>query len=42
VWCAWDRGELFTGFWMGDLKVRDTWEVLDVGGRLTLRWTLGR
>jgi hypothetical protein len=35
-------GEVFTGFWLGDLKARDHWEDLGVGGRITLRWTLGR
>jgi hypothetical protein len=35
-------GELFTGFWLGCLKERDHWEDLGVGGRITLRWTLGR
>jgi hypothetical protein len=30
------------GFWLGDRKVRDHCEDLDVGGRITLRWTLGR
>jgi hypothetical protein len=42
MWHAWGRGEVFTGFWLGDLKVRDHWEDLGVGGRITLRWTLGR
>jgi hypothetical protein len=27
---------------VGRPKVRDHWEELDVGGRITLRWTLGR
>jgi hypothetical protein len=36
------RGEVFTGFWLGGPKVRDHWEDLGVGGRITLRWTLGR
>jgi hypothetical protein len=36
------RGEVFTGFWLGGPKVRDHWEDLGVGGRMTLRWTLGR
>jgi len=31
------RGEVFTGFW-----ARDNWKDLGVGGRITLRWTLGR
>jgi hypothetical protein len=36
------RGEVFTGFWLGSSKVREQWEDLGVGGRITLRWTLGR
>jgi hypothetical protein len=36
------RGKVFTGFWMGGPKVRDRWEDLGVGDRITLRWTLGR
>jgi hypothetical protein len=35
-------GEVFTGFWLGGPKVRDHWKDLGVGGRITLRWTLGR
>jgi hypothetical protein len=36
-------GEVFfTGLWLGGPKVRDHWEDLGVGGRITLRWTLGR
>jgi hypothetical protein len=41
MWHAWGRGEVFTGFWLGG-PVRDHWEVLGVGGRITLRLTLGR
>jgi hypothetical protein len=29
-------------FWLGGPKVRDRWEDLGVGGRMTLNWTLGR
>jgi hypothetical protein len=36
------RGEVFTVFWLGGPKARDHWEELGVGGRITLRWTLGR
>jgi hypothetical protein len=36
------RGEVLTGFLLGGPKARDHWEDLDVGGRITLRWTLGR
>jgi hypothetical protein len=35
------RGEVFTGFCLGGPKVRDHWEDLGVGGRITLSWTLG-
>jgi hypothetical protein len=42
MWHAWGRGEVFTGFWLGGPKVRDHWKDLGVGGRITLRWTLGR
>jgi hypothetical protein len=39
---AWLRGEVFTGFWLGGPKARGHWEDLGIGGRITLRWTLGR
>jgi hypothetical protein len=39
---AWGRGEVFTWFWFEGLKARDHWEDLGVGGRITLKWTLGR
>jgi hypothetical protein len=29
-------------FCLGGRKVRDHWEDLGVGGRITLKWTLGR
>jgi hypothetical protein len=35
-------GEVFTGFWLGSPKLRENWEDLGVGGRITLRWNLGR
>jgi hypothetical protein len=34
--------EVLTGFWLGIPKVRNHWEDLGVGRRITLRWTLGR
>jgi hypothetical protein len=40
MWHAWGRGEVFTGFWVGDPMVGGHWEDLDVGGRIILRWTL--
>jgi hypothetical protein len=36
------EGEVFTGFYLGNPKVRDHWEDLSVGGMITLSWTLGR
>jgi hypothetical protein len=36
------RGEVFTVFWLGGLKIRDQWEDLGVGGRIALSCTLGR
>jgi hypothetical protein len=36
------RGEVFTGIWLGGPKVRNKWEDLGVGGRITLSWTLGK
>jgi hypothetical protein len=36
------RGEVFTGFRLGDPKVRDHWEDLGIGREIKLRWTLGR
>jgi hypothetical protein len=42
MWHAWGRREVFTGFWLRDPKVRDLWEDLGVGERITLSWTLGR
>jgi hypothetical protein len=38
---AWGSEEVFTGFWLGGPKARDHWEEQGVGGRITLRWTLG-
>jgi hypothetical protein len=32
MWHVWRKGEVFTGFWLGGLKVRDHWEDLGIGG----------
>jgi hypothetical protein len=40
--CGTHGGGVFTGFCLGGPKVRDHWEDLGVGGRITLIWTLGR
>jgi hypothetical protein len=36
MWHAWGRGEVFTGFWLVGLKVREHWEDLDICRRITL------
>jgi hypothetical protein len=36
---TWGRGEVFTGFRLGGQKVRNHWEDIGIGGRITLRWT---
>jgi hypothetical protein len=33
---------MFTGFWFGGPKLRDYWEDLGVGRRITLSWALER
>jgi hypothetical protein len=38
---GWGRRAVFIGFWLGGPTVRDHWEDLGIGGRITLRWTLG-
>jgi hypothetical protein len=40
MWHACGRGDVFTGFWMGGPKVRDHWEGLGVGRRITLKMVL--
>ena len=35
-----ERGEVYTGFWWGNLRERDHWGDQDVDGRLILRWIL--
>ena len=38
MWGVWGRGEVCTGFWLGNLKERDHWGDADVDGRIILRW----
>jgi hypothetical protein len=42
MWHAWERGEVFTGFWLVGPKVRDHWEDLGVGEKIILSYSLGR
>jgi hypothetical protein len=32
------RGEMYTGFWWGNMKKRDHLEELGINGRILLRW----
>ena len=38
MWRLWGRGEVCTGFWLGNLRERDHWRDPDVDGRIILRW----
>ena len=35
---VWERGEVYTGFWWGNLRERDHFEDTDVDGRIVFRW----
>ena len=38
MWCVWERGEAYTGFWWGNLRERDHFGDPGVDGRIILRW----
>ena len=38
MWRVWGRGEVCTGFWLGNLRERDHWGDPGVDGRIILRW----
>jgi hypothetical protein len=38
MWHVWEREEVHTGFWWGDLVERDHLEDLDVDGRIILKY----
>ena len=40
MWHVWGRGEVCTGFWLGNLSERDHWGDPDVDGRIILRLDL--
>jgi hypothetical protein len=42
MWHAWERGKMFIGFRLGGPNAREHWKDLGLGGRITLKWTLGR
>jgi hypothetical protein len=38
MWRVWWRGEVCTGFWLGNLRERDQWGDPDPDGKVILRW----
>jgi hypothetical protein len=36
---VWGRGEVYTGFWWGNLRERDRWGDPGIDGRIILGWT---
>ena len=38
MWHEWGRGEVYTGFWWGNLGERDHLEDPGIDGRIILRW----
>jgi len=42
MWLVWGRGEVFTGFWWGNLRERDHWGDPDVDGRIILIRIFGK
>jgi len=41
MWRVWGRGEVYSGFWWGNLRETDHWGDPDVDGRIILRWIFG-
>jgi hypothetical protein len=38
MWHVWERGDLPTGFWRGNLKETNCLEDLGIGDRIILKW----
>jgi len=39
---VWGKGEVHTGFWWGNLRVRDHLEAPGVGGNIILKWIFSK
>jgi hypothetical protein len=39
---VWGRGEVYTGFWWGNLRERDHWGDKGLDGRIILKWVIRR
>ena len=37
MWRVWERGEVHTGFWRGNLRGKDHFEDIDVDGMIILK-----
>jgi hypothetical protein len=42
MWHAWERGEMYTGFWWESPNEKENLEDKGVDGRMGSKWTLGR
>ena len=40
MWHVWERGEVHTGFWWGELRERDHLEDVGIDGKTMLQWVL--
>jgi hypothetical protein len=38
MWHVCETGEVYTGFWWGDLRERDHLEALGIDGSIILKW----
>jgi len=42
MWHLWERGEVCTGFWWGNLRERDHLGDPGLDGRIILKWIFGK
>jgi hypothetical protein len=42
MWCVLGRGEVCTGYWLGNLREREQWRNPDVDGRIILKWIFSK